>query len=67
MNVLFYFDVCKFECADVGKNSVGVSEDKYIRDVMLKPFKAPKSMLCVTAKVCSNHVINFGMIGYQYG
>ncbi|RCH84282.1 hypothetical protein CU098_006278, partial [Rhizopus stolonifer] len=64
MDMLFFCDGCELGCTEVAKNSVGVNDDKYMRDGLLKLPKAMKNMLCTAAKVCSSHLRDFKMIGY---
>ncbi|KAI7907456.1 uncharacterized protein BX663DRAFT_864 [Cokeromyces recurvatus] len=64
MDMLFFYDDCELGCTEVGKNSVGVDDDKYMGDGMLKLPKAMKDMLCMASKVCLSHLRDFRMIGY---
>lgn len=64
MDMLFYCDDYELGCTELGKNSVGVDDDKYMGDGMLKLPKALKDMFCMAANACPSHLRDFRMIGY---
>ncbi|KAG1592181.1 hypothetical protein G6F47_009514 [Rhizopus delemar] len=66
MDMLFFCDDCELGCTEVGKDSVGVDDDKCMGDGMLKLPKTMKDMLCMAAKAYVKNLKknNFTVIGY---
>ncbi|PHZ16147.1 uncharacterized protein RHIMIDRAFT_265352 [Rhizopus microsporus ATCC 52813] len=64
MDMLFFCGTCKFECTEVGKDSVSVLANKCLGDKMLKLSKPLKDMLCMVANASPSWLRNIKVIGY---